>query len=78
MNNQPEITIYKFRLLKSCEDLYRIEDIIKAGKFWYSKFFELNDPMEGVYRAETINIVENMYNQKKYIKNLLIFGKNRI
>ena len=41
--------LYKFRSLGSCSDLERVTDIVKTGKFWCSQFWELNDPMEGVY-----------------------------
>lgn len=41
--------LYKFRSLGSCTDLERTQAIIESGKFWCSRFWELNDPMEGVY-----------------------------
>lgn len=41
--------LYKFRPLGSCKDLERAQEIIKTGKFWCSRYWELNDPMEGVY-----------------------------
>lgn len=43
------IKLYKFRPLANEEDFERLKDILETGKFWCSKFFELNDPMEGVY-----------------------------
>ena len=41
--------LYKFRSLGSRTDLKRATDIVKTGEFWCSQFWELNDPMEGVY-----------------------------
>lgn len=41
--------LYKFRSLGSCTDLERTQAIVESGKFWCSRFWELNDPMEGVY-----------------------------
>lgn len=43
------LTVYKFRSLGSCEDLRRVRSILDTGKFWCSRFWELNDPTEGVY-----------------------------
>lgn len=44
--------LYKFRSLGSDTDLQRAKDTLSTGKFWCSRFWELNDPMEGVFRAE--------------------------
>lgn len=41
--------LYKFRPLATCQDLDRAQEILGTGEFWCSKFWELNDPMEGVY-----------------------------
>jgi hypothetical protein len=41
--------LYKFRPLATCIDAERVEQIINTGEFWHSNFWELNDPMEGVY-----------------------------
>lgn len=60
--------IYRFRQLKSCEDLCRIKQIIETGKFWCSKFSDLNDPMEGVYIASDYNSVNENLNQKNKYK----------
>lgn len=43
--------LYKFRPLGSCEDLLRLEDILKTGKFWFSSLWEQNDSLEGVYSS---------------------------
>jgi len=50
-----KIKLYKFRPLKSEIDLCRVEKIIKTGEFHCSKFFELNDPMEGVFAGSIRN-----------------------
>ncbi|MDP3882764.1 MAG: hypothetical protein Q8Q48_01780 [Candidatus Staskawiczbacteria bacterium] len=41
--------IYKFRSLANETDYCRLRNILETGYFWCSKFFELNDPMEGVF-----------------------------
>lgn len=41
--------LYKFRSLGSCQDLIKARMILETGEFWCSRFWELNDPMEGVY-----------------------------
>jgi hypothetical protein len=42
-------TVYKFRPLRDDCHLAWTEDILRKGRFWCSRFWELNDPMEGVY-----------------------------
>ena len=44
--------LYKFRPLRNELDLYRIKEILADHVFWHSKFWELNDPMEGVFTIE--------------------------
>lgn len=46
-----KVRLYKFQALKDENDLKRLKKIIKTGKFWCSNFWDLNDPMEGVYKA---------------------------
>ncbi len=41
--------LYKFRSLGDCQSFERAECILRTGKFWCSKFWNMNDPMEGVY-----------------------------
>ena len=50
------LALYKFRTLGSNDDLKRIKDIIENGEFWCSKFYEMNDPMEGVYYSNNIKL----------------------
>lgn len=60
--------LYKFRALGSCEDLKRAQSILETGEFWCSHFWELNDPMEGVYLFKvgmlTDEFIQNLYGQK--------------
>lgn len=41
--------LFKFRSLADEESFERTLQIIETGKFWCSKLWYLNDPMEGVY-----------------------------
>lgn len=41
--------LYKFRPLGNPNDYCRVRRIITEGKFWCSKFWDLNDPMEGIF-----------------------------
>ncbi len=56
--------LYKFRPLGSCQDLDRAKQILATGQFWCSRFWELNDPMEGVYQFS-----DNQLNDE-YIRRL--------
>jgi hypothetical protein len=59
--------LYKFRPLATDgvdSDFSRLKDILKTGKFWCSKFSDLNDPTEGFYTflnnspvSETIKLI---------------------
>lgn len=42
--------LYKFRPLGNNLDFRRLKEIIEEKKFWCPKLWDLNDPMEGVYR----------------------------
>lgn len=58
--------LLKFRPLANEKDFERVKEIVDTGKFWCSKLWNLNDPMEGVYRNrffDKINISE-MFDQK--------------
>jgi hypothetical protein len=52
--------LYKFRSLGSCQDLERAQEILETGKFWCSRFWELNDPMEGVYLFTVGTLAEQL------------------
>lgn len=41
--------IYKYAGLSSCLQVSRVIDCLRLQKFWFSKFHELNDPMEGIF-----------------------------
>lgn len=41
--------LYKFRSLCTERDFERIDEIIRTSCFWTSTFFDMNDPMEGVF-----------------------------
>jgi hypothetical protein len=44
--------IYRFRKLTNEDDYCRLRKIIETGEFWCSYFWELNDPLEGVFTAK--------------------------
>ncbi len=54
--------LYKFRPLGNETDLTRAKDILNTGKFWCSRFYELNDPMEGVFITKGFS--DELFNQK--------------
>jgi len=63
-----KIRLIKFRSLADKDDCKRARDIIKTGKFWCSKLWNLNDPMEGVYKTTyKSNIHEVFYEKNKYV-----------
>lgn len=53
--------IYKFRQLTDERDCCRLMNILETGHFWCSNFWELNDPMEGVFSfyGENEEIIKN-------------------
>ena len=57
--------LYKFRSLTSEEEFERATQIIETGIFWCSKFSELNDPMEGVFRtSRNSGLIQEIYAEK--------------
>lgn len=58
------LALYKFRTLGSSDELKRIKDIIEKGEFWCSKFYEMNDPMEGIYHSNSIKLSEKIFDEK--------------
>jgi hypothetical protein len=58
--------LYKFRSLGTCKDLERAQEILNTGNFWCSRFWELNDPMDGIYwfKAGTL---DNAFIQQLYV-----------
>lgn len=56
--------LYKFRQLTSCRDLERIIEILETNKFHCAKFYEMNDPMEGVYISTVQSKIDENLNGK--------------
>jgi len=50
--------IYKFRGLTNELNYCRLREIIETGNFWCSNFWELNDPMEGVFSIKVFDEVK--------------------
>jgi hypothetical protein len=75
--------LYKFRSIagnSNCESVSksnycRVKDIIKTGKFWCSYFWELNDPVEGLFFANT-KLLKIIYNMKIMYKICSFSGIN--
>src|SRR5687768_703238 len=62
-----KMKIYKFRAIDSCESFERASQILKTGQFWCSRFWDMNDPMEGIYRlneSSTAGDIENTFEHK--------------
>ncbi|TWT47828.1 hypothetical protein Pla111_14530 [Botrimarina hoheduenensis] len=58
--------LIKFRSLGDCNSLLRAKDIIGKNLFWCSRIWEMNDPMEGVYKCyPNSNAISKLYNAKK-------------
>lgn len=50
------------------EDFPRVRDIIKTGKFHCSKLWNLNDPMEGIYKTTYKSKIHEVFHEKnKYV-----------
>jgi len=67
MNNH---RLIKFRPLANDDDFKYAKDIIENGEFWCSKLWNLNDPMEGVYKISDppTNFIDDMFRDKdKYV-----------
>lgn len=60
--------VYKFRPISDARSLGRATSILATGKFWCSKFWELNDPMEGVYRLRDIACVHEVFTEKQKLR----------
>lgn len=63
--------LYKFRPLANNTDLDHLKEILETGQFWCSKFQDLNDTMEGIYRF--LNYTE----KKEHHINLIYVEKTR-
>ncbi len=64
--------LYKFRPLATEQDFDRLKSILKTGEFWFSKFSNLNDPMEGSFTVldhpRPSEIIDLIYNEKECYK----------
>lgn len=66
--------LYKFRSLTRKDDLKRVSKILRTGRFYYSGFSELNDPMEGAFtiypknNQQDSNIINTLYGEKNRYK----------
>ena len=60
--------IYKFRKLTSEIDYCRLRGILETGYFWCSNFWELNDPMEGVFSTDDVDIIDKIFKAKEQYK----------
>ena len=69
--NSISMKIYRFRKLTSEIDHCRLREILETGKFWCSSFWELNDPMEGVfsYYGENDEIIKSGIDAIYSLKN---------
>lgn len=47
------INLFKFRSLATPNEYCRAKQILESGEFWHAKFWQMNDPMEGVYSIPT-------------------------
>lgn len=58
--------IYRFQRLSSKTDLKRLKAIIETEYFWCSSFFEMNDPMEGLFSSDKAVVKEIMEQKQAY------------
>lgn len=70
LNKAIAMKLYKFRPLANQTDFDRAKAILETGCFWCSKFFDLNDPMEGVYKG-----IKNYFAEKDRYKICSFSGK---
>lgn len=61
--------LYKFRSLADEPSFCRTKDILQTGEFWCSRFWELNDPMEGIFlvsNSSNVDFTEVFSDKAKY------------
>lgn len=56
--------LVKFRPLANENDLNRAKEIIETGRFWCSKLWNLNDPMEGVFSTYNPEYINPLFTEK--------------
>ncbi len=74
--------IYKFRPLINGTDFCRLKRILEKGEFWCSNFWELNDPMEGVFSIDYFKedgnkIINKIYDEKAGYKICSFSGDDK-
>jgi len=69
--------VYKFRKLNTEQDYCRLREIIETGKFWCSSFWDLNDPMEGIFNItpDLAKEISKIYGEKGQYKICSFSGK---
>lgn len=71
--------LYKFRPLANELDFYRLKEILETGKFWCSRFWELNDPMEALFSGNKWKeTVREIFNGKKSYKICSFSGEEAL
>lgn len=72
--------IYRFRKLTNELDYYRLKEILETGNFWCSNFWELNDPMEGVFSildcANVVDKINEIHGEKGQYKICSFSGED--
>lgn len=62
---ESELKRFKFRSIADELELCRVTDILLTNKFHCSSFFDLNDPMEGIYTGSvTRKIIDERHTEK--------------
>lgn len=60
--------LVKFRPLANDTDFDRAKQILETGKFWCTKLWNQNDPMEGVFSTYNHSIINSLFSEKnKYV-----------
>lgn len=70
MNGATLMKLYKFRPLGDDLSFCRAKEILRTGEFWCSRFWELNDPMEGVFSfsaADGVNARDVFSGKARYV-----------
>jgi len=71
------LKLYNFRSLGNELSLCRAKRIIETGEFWCSRFWDMNDPMEGVYltrSGQDQGLFTNQINAKKKARVICSFS----
>lgn len=68
-NSKGMLTLFKFRSLGDDESLKHAKEILETGRFWCSRLWEQNDPMEGVFRFGQGKLSPNDLKKLFHMKN---------